>query len=159
MKRKLLWTAVIVLILAVLLTTAALAVSDDPLISLSYLTGIFKKDILDEAQTQIEAEVSDAQYAIRQQVQAIERYTEQESSGFTGYVKYTMAAGERLSFLAGSEILLLSGSVTVESGSMSDSTDGVVVGPTGSLAANHLNIGLAEGSICANVSAEIMICE
>lgn len=159
MKRKILWTAAIVLILAVSLTTVALAVSDDPLISLSYLTGIFKQEILGEAKEQIASEVAEAEYAISQQIDAIGKPRQSGSSGFTGYVKYTMSVGESLSFLAGSEVLLLSGSATVESGSLSDSTDGVIVGPTGGLVVNHLNIGITEGSIRANESVEIMICE
>jgi len=159
MKRKLLLTAGIVLVLVLILATAALAVSDDPLISLSYLTSIFKKEILSEAQEQIKTEVSDAEYAIRQQLYAIDNVQQQGSSGFTGYVKYKLSPGESLNFLTGSEVLVLSGSVSVVSGSFSDSTDGIVIGPTGALAVNHLNIGIADGSLRANDSVELMICE
>ena len=159
MKRKILWTVVIVLLLATVLSTVALAVSDDPLISLSYLTGVFKKEILDEAQTQIESEIARAESSISQQLAAIDQSTSQGQSGFTGYVKYTLSAGERLQFLAGSELLVLSGSAAVESGSLTDSTEGVVVGAGGALAVNHLHIGLADGSLKAAGTVEIMICE
>ena len=147
------------LILILGLATAALAVSDDPLISLSYLTGVFKQQILDEAQTQITAEVSQAQYAIDQQVAAIGQYSDQGSSGFTGFVKFTLGAGETLYFSPGSEVLLLSGSASVDSGSLNDSTAGVVIGPAGEITLNHLCIGIAEGSLRANESVEIMLCE
>ncbi len=161
MKRKRIWIVAAMLLLLVLLTTAALAVGgEDPLISLSYLTGVFKQQLLGEARTQIEMQVAGAEAAISQQLQAIDMADgQQNGSGFSGYVKYTLSAGEYLYFSVGSEILLLSGSATVETGSLTDSTAGLVLGFGGSLTANHLCIGLTEGSLCADGPLEIMICE
>lgn len=163
MKKKWMVYTGIVLVLVMVLTTVGLAVagsSDDPLISLSYLTGSYKQELLQQAQTQIDEEVANAAWELEAQLDAVARAAgEQESAGTTGFWRTSIGAGESVVFQAGTEVLILSGTVVIDSGSLTDSTAGVVCGPGEMLTANHLYIGLNGGSLHVDTTVDLMICE
>ena len=162
MKKQWIWGAIIVLALLIVLTTAGLALTagteEDPLVTFSYLTGTFQQSLLAQAQSRIDDRVDAASQELQSQLDAVERAAQTPSTGGdTGFRRVTLAAGERLPFDAGTELLLLSGSAAVESGSLSDSTAGVTVGSTGGVAVNHLCIGASAGALAIRETAELLI--
>lgn len=163
MKQRGTLCAVLALILIVTLTTVALAVaggSDDPLVALSYLTGTYKQELLTQAQTQIDARVSEASGQISAQLDSISRAAAQtEAPTAGGFWRTTVSTGESIAVESGTELLLLSGTAVVASGSLSDSTAGTVVSAGTALEANHLYIGLNAGEVRVDYTADVLVGE
>ena len=162
MRRNRFLTLGIVLVLVLILTTVVLAVaggSDDPLISLSFLTGTYKTELLADAKTQIDTQVTRAESALEDQLDDLTRAAGRQGSGdtITGYDRLPVQAGETVRFDTGSELLLLSGSATVDAGSLTDTTGGYVCAPGAVLEENHLCVGLNGGSIRIDTAAELML--
>lgn len=163
MKKRGILCTVLALTLIVALATVALAVaggSDDPLVALSYLTGTYKQELLAQAQTQIDTRVSEASGQLGAQLDSIARAAGQtDAPSESGFWRTTVSAGGYIAVEPGTELLFLSGTAVVASGSLSDSTAGMVVPAGTALEANHLYIGLNAGEIRVDYTADVLIGE
>jgi len=150
MKNHFLRTFLILLLVAVLGAGAVYAAArygsqEDPLVAKSYLTDVIEKEITDYTESQIRAAVSDAQGRVQEQIRA--------AAGVFQSVNLT--AGQTLTCEPGTEVVLLSGSVTA-SGDLTDTTLGEALSE-GELAVNHLYLAGEEAVLTAAGDATLMV--
>lgn len=144
----------ILLPLCLLLSAAALAAgggADDPLVSLSYLTGIFWK----QAEEEIEARLDDSDAAI---------LSDAEKEGLEGQsaVRWTetrLKQGDLLLGNVGTNVLLLAGSarVTYFSGAVVDVTTGVEVPSGTELTVNHRYMAAEETAAVFEITSRTAV--
>ena len=151
------------MVLTALLGLAAVAyganTSSDPLVSLSYLTGTYRSNLLSDVETAVNAEsrtlsdsftkqVSDLKSAVGSQtVEAVENdFTTKE-----------LSSGQTVSVAAGGEVLVLSGSLTAVDAGLTDATAGSSVYAGGSLTANHLYVAASNCTIKASGTAKLLV--
>ena len=150
MKNHFLRTFLILLLIAVLGAGAVYAAArygsqEDPLVAKSYLTDVIEKEITDYTESQIRAAVSDAQGRVQAQIRA--------AAGVFETVRLT--AGQTLACESGTEVVLLSGSVTA-SGDLTDTTLGEALSE-GELAVNHLYLAGENAALTAAGDAALMV--
>ena len=150
MKNRFLRTFLILLLIAVLGAGAVYAAArygsqDDPLVTKSYLTDVVEKEITDQTDAQIRAAVSDAQGSVQSQIRAAAGVFESVS----------LAAGQTLACEPGTEVVLLSGSVTA-AGAFTDTTLGEAV-TDGAVAVNHLYLAGDNAVLTAAADAALMV--
>ena len=150
MKNHFLRTFLILLLVAVLGAVGVYAAArygsqEDPLVAKSYLTDVVEKEITDYTDSQIRAAVSDAQGRVQAQIRA--------AAGVFETVRLT--AGQTLTCEPGTEIVLLSGSVTA-SGDLTDTTLGEALNE-GALSANHLYLAGDNAVLTAAGDATLMV--
>ena len=150
MKNHFLRTFLILLLVAVLGAVGVYAAArygsqEDPLVAKSYLTDVVEKEITDYTDAQIRAAVSDAQGRVQAQIRA--------AAGVFETVRLT--AGQTLACEPGTEVVLLSGSVTA-SGDLTDTTLGEALNE-GALSANHLYLAGDNAVLTAAGDATLMV--
>ena len=118
---------------------------EDPLVAKSYLTDVIEKEITDYTESQIRAAVSDAQGRVQEQIRA--------AAGV--FQSVNLSAGQTLTCEPGTEVVLLSGSVTA-SGDLTDTTLGEALSD-GELAVNHLYLAGEEAVLTAAGDAALMV--
>ena len=153
MRKSKLRTALCALLAGTVLTAfAALAADaggrDDPLVTLSYLTGAFTDQVLEKVdkaleergsalRRELEQEIAQAEQALRDQLGG----GAPSPGGGAAYAAVTLSEGQTLQGSAGCEVILRSGSaVCAASGSpgLVDATSGGSLSNGGSLQQNHL---------------------
>ena len=145
------------LLAAVILTggisaLAAAGTSDNPLVTLSYLTDTFQKSIL----AQVDSKLAAAQRTYE------EKLTEKvQSSGSSGtvsgaYSVVRMTSGQALTLTANCEMMLRSGTVQYSGSSLTDTTLGNVLAPGGTVQKNHLYLS-AEGSATLQAASSVTV--
>ena len=135
MKHHFLRTFLILLLVAALGAVGVYAAArygsqEDPLVATSYLTDVIEKEITDYTESQIRA-----------------------AAGVFQSVK--LSAGQTLTCEPGTEVVLLSGSVTA-SGDLTDTTLGEALSE-GELAVNHLYLAGEEAVLTAAGDAALMV--
>ena len=150
MKNRFLRTFLILLLIAVIGAGGVYAAvrygtQDDPLVTKSYLTDVVEKEITDQTDAQIRAAVSDAQGRVQEQIRA--------AAGV--FQSVNLSAGQTLTCEPGTEVVLLSGSVTA-SGDLTDTTLGEALSE-GELAVNHLYLAGEEAVLTAAGDAALMV--
>ena len=104
--------------------------------------------------------MSEASGQLGAQLDSIARAAGQtDAPSESGFWRTTVSAGGYIAVEPGTELLLLSGTAVVASGSLSDSTAGMVVPAGTTLEANHLYIGLNAGEIRVDYTADVLIGE
>lgn len=176
MKKNRLRTLACVLLAAVVLTAfAAMAAGgagsqSDPLVTLSYLTDTFAKQILDKVDDALQERNTALEQELQEQIDAREQEILGQLSGGSGpsgdtaasYVLVTLRAGETLDCGIGGEVMLRSGSVSCSnSGSdpaaISDTTAGTLLGSGQALVVNHLYLMLEGRSVTASEDATLLV--
>ena len=150
MNNHFLRTFLILLLVAVLGAVGVYAAArygsqEDPLVAKSYLTDVVEKEITDYTDSQIRAAVSDAQGRVQAQIRA--------AAGVFQSVNLT--DGQTLSCEPGTEVVLLSGSVTA-AGDFTDTTLGEAL-IDGELAVNHLYLAGENAVLTASGDAALMV--
>ena len=140
-KRTLLLLALCVAAVGGLLAYAAGGTSADPLISKSYLDGTYTDSVLETAGSRLDAADSSLSAGARDELAAMTSSVETALSGdcVTTFAERRFKQGDVLAGTAGTNVLVLAGSVTVSfsSGAVVDVTDGKTV-PSGTvLTVNH----------------------
>lgn len=131
-KKTLLLTLICVALLGALVWSQAAADEDDPLASLSYLTGTFKELVMEE----VEDRLDDSDEKLLEEV---------DSTGSVGvniastWREQCMNEGDKLLGITGTGVLPLAGSVTVhyDSGAVVDVSTGTVIENGGALSLHH----------------------
>lgn len=113
--------ALAVMIAGAVTVYAAYDSSKDPLVSLSYLTDVFKAEVEKDVYNKVSEDMSATVEALQKQIDAMSNE----------YEEVSMTKGQRLTAGASCEIVILSGSATVrcsatDSG-LIDCTDGVIL--------------------------------
>ena len=150
MKHHFLRTFLILLLIAALGAVGVYAAArygsqEDPLVAKSYLTDVVEKEITDYTDSQIRAAVSDAQGRVQAQIRA--------AAGVFQSVNLT--DGQTLSCEPGTEVVLLSGSVTA-AGDFTDTTLGEAL-IDGEMAVNHLYLAGENAVLTASGDAALMV--
>lgn len=156
---------VLMCVVAVAGISAAAAGGDqtDPLITLSYLTQVFKPEVMAQVDEQVAANEetlrADLDAAIDEYSRQMEQALNQGGASSSSYSSVSCAAGQVLMPQAGGEIVLCSGSAKVSSGSTAallDTTAGSTLNPGGALKSSHLYV-VSESGIGIAASADCVL--
>ena len=132
--------------------------ASDPLVSLSYLTGTYRTNLLKDVEADIQAESQKLSSNFSQQVSDLkgtmsgQTVTAEENDFST----HSLTAGQQFTVQAGGEVLVLSGTVKVVGSGLTDVTAGTAVSAGGSLTANHLYVAGADCVLEATGTAKLL---
>ena len=145
------------LLAAVILTggisaLAAAGTSDNPLVTLSYLTDTFKKSILAQTDSKLAAAQSTYEAKLEQKIQ---------SSGNSGttigaYSVVRMTNGQTLTLNKNCEVMLRSGTVQYSGNALTDTTSGSVLAQGSTVQKNHLYLS-ADGTAILQATSSVTI--
>lgn len=164
-KRTLSWTAVLVTFAAVLCLAAVLipVVSgenitlEDPLISLSYLNGIFKTELLSAVSDTIDAEVEALDDELTRKISGVRDAIGHVSSPSSTHSTISLPTGNSYTVGAETEFLLISGSAAAKEAGLLDVTTGLTVAQGEALLENHLYITVSPTSVVAESTAKLLV--
>jgi len=157
---KILAAALILVMLAGLIAVAAGAdTASDPLVTLSYLTGTYKKNLLSEVNTAIAAGQKSLSADMSAQITGLQGSlaAENPAAAVTTFKTVTLASGKSVSVAAGAQVLFLSGSAKAESVGLSDSTDGSSPAAGAALTVNHLYFAGGGNRITATGETKMLV--
>lgn len=154
MKRK--WKIGLAVLCVVGLATVAYAAAaggpEDPLVTLSYLKGVFTGQVQEMVDSTVDANreqvKNDLDQAIRDwdaQVSAAIEQVDTGNGGDAQFTSLTLRPGQTLSLKAGSEVIVTSGSASADAALVNESA-GSTLSAGSALAVNHLYLA---GSNCA----------
>ena len=145
------------LLAAVILTggisaLAAAGTSDNPLVTLSYLTDTFKKSILAQTDSKLAAAQSTYEAKLEQKIQ---------SSGNSGttigaYSVVRITNGQTLTLNKNCEVMLRSGTVQYSGNALTDTTSGGVLVQGNTVQKNHLYFS-ADGTAILQATSSVTI--
>ena len=145
------------LLAAVILTggisaLAAAGTSDNPLVTLSYLTDTFKKSILAQTDSKLAAAQSTYEAKLEQKIQ---------SSGNSGtaigaYSVVRMTNGQTLTLNTNCEVMLRSGTVQYSGNALTDTTSGSVLAQGSTVQKHHLYFS-ADGTAILQATSSVTI--
>ena len=145
---------------AVGLTTAVSGnnTASDPLVSLSYLTGTYRTNLLKDVEADIQAESQKLSSSFSQQVSDLKgtmngQTVTAEKNDFS---TQSLTAGQQFTVRTGGEVLVLSGTVKAVGSGLTDVTTGTAVSAGGSLTANHLYVAGADCVLEATGTAKLL---
>jgi len=145
----------------VLLTITALAAgtSQDPLVTLGYLTGTYKTNLLSEVNTAIAAKEKQLSAEFASQVASLSHASsgQMPSPAATEYRTVELQAGQSATVEAGGEVLVLSGTLQTPAVGLTDVTAGTAVGINGTLTANHLYVASVASTVQATAAARLLV--
>lgn len=127
---------------------------DDPLVTLSYLTGMAAPDILAQVEARTAQRQSELEKSFDAALSDYQQKLGQSAGGGATYSVVTLSKGQKLSLDAGCEVMLRVGSATVSantSPALIDVSTGGTLSNGGALTANHLYMAtIADRSIAAD---------
>lgn len=158
------WTSVIlvfavVLCLSVLLGSVAVGdniTSSDPLISLSYLNGIFKTDLMSEIGDTVDAEIAALNKELTTSIDGVKNAIGNEPAPAATHSTVNVTGGFA-TISKNSEFLVLSGSATADEAGLLDVTTGLPVAQGEALLENHLYLSLARVRIKSESTAKLLV--
>lgn len=163
MKKKLSLRVIIpaAVVLVLLGTMAAVSgsniTSSDPLISLSYLTGVFQNRIMQQVDSKVSTESSKLQSTFDRRLSGMGTASGMQAAATATHTSANIPAGSSYTVPANGEVLLLSGDAVVNSAGLTDMTDGVTVSIGGEMTVNHLYTATASVVIRSQSGARILI--
>lgn len=165
MKQNRIFTKILVtaMVLTALLGLAAVAygvnTSSDPLVSLSYLTGTYRTNLLSDVDTAVNAESRALSEAFSKQVSDLKTAVGAQTAvpAENDFAVRELSSGQTLSVSAGGEVLVLSGSVSAVGTGLTDATAGSSVYVGGSLSVNHLYVAISDCTIQASGAAKLLV--
>ena len=154
---KILVLALLVTLIAGTGVSAAGSNEADPLVTLSYLTDVYRPSVLKEAEEKTAArEQTLRDDFTRQTGELLQRVSvPAKEPAVNEFRTVTLEAGQSLAVPAGSEILFLSGSAKSDVG-LTDTTSGIPVGTGAPLEANHLYVALEDCNVLASGPAKLL---
>lgn len=132
--------------------------ASDPLVSLSYLTGTYRTNLLKDVEADIQAESQKLSSSFSQQVSDLkgtmngQTVTAEKNDVST----QSLTAGQQFTVRTGGEMLVLSGTVKAVGSGLTDVTTGTAVSAGGSLTANHLYVAGADCVLEATGTAKLL---
>lgn len=162
MKRILFKTAIAALGLAALTVCASRALppaaADDPLVSLSYLTGSYRTGLLSDVDVAVAAAKKQLTADFTAQTASLANPTAAvPATAQSDYKAVALGAGQSAVVKAGGEVLVVSGQPTAAGAGLVDATTGTAVAKGGALAENHLYIASAECPVQAGGECKLLI--
>lgn len=159
---------IILIVCAVAALTAAILVfpalvsgsgvsESDPLVSMSYLSGAYKDDLLAQAKAQTDSVSQSLQQQMQSHASALKASVGGVSADATTHTPVTIGAGSAYTVTDGAEFLLLSGNVRAVDAGLTDSTAGEAVAANGTLSENHLYITASSVVLQTDSEARILI--
>lgn len=132
--------------------------ASDPLVSLSYLTGTYRNNLLKDVEADIQAESQKLSSSFSQQVSDLKgtmngQTVTAEKNDFS---TQSLTAGQQFTVRTGGEVLVLSGTVKAVGSGLTDVTTGTAVSAGGSLTANHLYVAGADCVLEATGTAKLL---
>ncbi len=132
--------------------------ASDPLVSLSYLTGTYRTNLLKDVEADIQAESQKLSSSFSQQVSDLKgtmngQTVTAEKNDFS---TQSLTAGQQFTVRTGGEVLVLSGTVKAVGSGLTDVTTGTAVSAGGSLTANHLYVAGADCVLEATGTAKLL---
>ena len=164
-KRKLSWTAVLVSFAALLCVAAVLVpvvsgdniTSSDPLISLSYLNGIFKTDLLSSVSDTIDDEVEKLDGELTTKINGVRDAIGNVPAPAATHSSVTVSSGSSYTVSAETEFLLISGSAKAKEAGLLDVTTGSTVAQGEELLENHLYIAVSRTGVLAEGTVKLLV--
>ena len=156
------WHVVSLALLMIVLTVLAVTVVgaddtvSDPLVSLSFLNGKYRTEILSEVDTKIQQEATAVAEKVNTQISAVKLAPSQQNVQPT-HTTVTIAASTSYVAPTGSEFLVLSGALTPGSATLTDVGAGARIGANEALEVNHLYVATASTTLRATQTAQILI--
>lgn len=150
------------LALTALTATASLALppvsADDPLISLSYLTGSYRTSLLSDVDVAVAAAKKQLTADFAAQTAALKNPTvATPSEARNDFETHNLTSGQTAAVTAGGELLLVSGEATAATAGLVDATSGAPVAKGTVLLANHLYVASAGSTVESGASCQILI--
>lgn len=142
--------AAVLLVIACLWGGALAAVGDrnDPLITLSYLTGTVVPDVLAQVETRAARRQAELEKDFDDAILRYQLTAPSSGGAAASFSVVTLSQGQKLNLDVGCEVMLRLGSATVSADSspaLVDVTDGGTLGNGGALTANHLYMSTIAG--------------
>lgn len=162
MRHPLFKTTVAALVLTALTVTASLALppvsADDPLVSLSYLTGSYRTSLLSDVDVAVAAAKKQLTADFTAQTAALTDPTvTPPSTARNDFETLNLSSGQTTPVTAGGELLLVSGQATAATAGLVDATAGTPVAKGTALLANHLYVASAGSSVESGASCQLLI--
>ena len=132
--------------------------ASDPLVSLSYLTGTYRTNLLKDVEADIQAESQKLSSSFSQQVSDLkgtmngQTVTAEKNDVST----QSLTAGQQFTVRTGGGVLVLSGAVKGVGSGLTAVTTGTAVSAGGSLTANHLYVAGADCVLEATGTAKLL---
>lgn len=150
------------LALTALVAAASLALppvsADDPLISLSYLTGSYRAGLLSDVDVAVAAAKKEIAADFEYQTAALMNLTVTSPSAVENdFETLNLSGGQTAPVTAGGELLLVSGQASAASAGLVDVTAGTPVAAGTALLANHLYVASADCSVESGASCQLLI--
>lgn len=161
MKRKALAVTAVAGVFTALAVTAAATQggADDPLVTLSYLTGVFTPKMEEQVSEAVQRNETELSQQLDTAITSYETRVDEalKAAGGAVFQSRDLSAKETATWDAGHELLLVSGSATAV-GTLTDTTAGKAVPAGEKLTAGHLYVTAADGSgLAATAAAQIMV--
>lgn len=161
-QRHLFWkvlAAALAVTLLLAVTALAAGTEQDPLVTLSYLTGTYRTNLLSEVNTAIAAKEKQLSAEFASQVASLDGASSGQtgSAAATEYRTVELQAGKSATVEAGGEVLVLSGTLRTPAVGLTDVTDGTAVGINGTLTANHLYVASVTSTVQAASAARLLV--
>ncbi len=131
--------------------------STDPLVSLSYLNGIFKDRLMEDVRYTVESEVSSLEAELDQNIyNALNAYGSSNSETPT-HETATIPEGSAFQIPAGTDFLLISGTTAPKESGLTDATLGEAVAVGTPLVENHLYIASVPVYLQADTTVMVLL--
>lgn len=151
------------MVLTALLGLAAVAygvnTSSDPLVSLSYLTGTYRTNLLSDVETAVNAESRTLSEDFSKQISDLKSAVGAQAAtpAENDFEVRELSSGQTVSVSAGGEVLVLSGSASAVEAGLTDATAGSSVYAGGSLSVNHLYVAVSNCTIKASGAVKLLV--
>ena len=152
-------TLTLTLLLGLSAVVFATNTQSDPLVTLSYVTGSYKDDLIDGVKSSVSANQKALEKDFSKDIASFKSQlkTTKVTAEENQFETITMTAGKTIQISTGSEILMISGVGEITIGDLTDTTAGKNVKSGGVLDANHLYISAADGTITAQNQVQILV--
>lgn len=162
MKHPLLQTAAAALALTALAAAASFALpdasADDPLVSLSYLTGSYRAGLLSDVDVAVAAAKKQLSADFTAQATALLNPESTPPDAVqNNYETLDLSGGQTTAVTAGGELLLISGQASAAAAGLVDATAGTPVAKGTALTENHLYVASADSSVQSGESCRLLV--
>jgi hypothetical protein len=132
--------------------------SSDPLVTLSYLNGTYRTNLLTDVNSAVAAGQKTLSADLAGQISGLQSSMSaaKPATASNPFQTVTLAAGKSVSVSAGAQILFLSGTAKPNA-QLSDTTDGTTYVAGAALKPNHLYIAAADCAIAASGASKMLI--
>ena len=157
------WRMISVAVLLTAAVTFAISVfgaddtASDPLVSLGYLNGSYRSEILSQVDEKLSQESDSLSEKLRTQIAAVKSENQQQPSVQPTHTTVGISASTSYTVPNGSEFLVLSGSLRCTTPTLTDTTLGERVAANSELSVDHLYVATGASVLQAADASQILI--